>query len=64
MSMPAENGEFGEEVGGEVFGVVVDGHRNGSGETVGRVAPAKAGVSERAGKAAALAVGIHIGTAR
>jgi len=40
-----ELGEFGEEVGGEVFRVVVDGHRNGDGETVGRVAAAKARVS-------------------
>jgi len=57
-----ELGEFREEVGGEVFRVVVDGHRNGGGDVCLGVAEAKARVRWQAGKAAALAVGIEIGT--
>jgi len=56
-----ELGEFREEVGGEVFRVVVDGYRNGGGDVCLGVAEAKAGVRWKAGKAAALAVGIKIG---
>jgi hypothetical protein len=40
-----ELGEFGEEVGGEVFRVVLEWDGSGIGETVGRVAAAKARVS-------------------
>src|SRR5216683_106857 len=58
-----ELGEFGEEVGGEVFRVVLDGHRNGRGGVCLGVAEARARVSWQAGEAAALAVGIKIRTA-
>jgi hypothetical protein len=44
-----ELGEFGEEVGGEVFRVVLDVHRKGSRGVGLRVAEAKARVSWQAG---------------
>jgi len=56
-----ELGGFGEEVGRKVFRVVVDVHRKGNGSDCLGVAEAKARVRWKAGKAAALAVGIEIG---
>lgn len=56
-------GELRQEIGGEVFVVVVDGHRNGDAGVCLGVAEAKARVSWQTGKAAALAVGIKIGAA-
>jgi hypothetical protein len=59
-----EFGEFGEEIGGEVFRVVMNVHGwGGSGVCLG-VAETRARVSRQAGEAAALAVGIEIRTAR
>ena len=58
-----ELGEFGEEIGGKIFRVVVDGHRD-EGRGVSRgVAAAKTGVVRQAGETAALAVGMEIRTA-
>jgi hypothetical protein len=57
-------GGSGEEVGGEVFRVVLDGNGNGSVETFRGVSATKARVIGQAWEAAALAVGIDEGTAR
>jgi hypothetical protein len=59
-----ELGKFGEKVGGEVFRVGLGLNRKGNGAVRLGVAEAKARVSWQAGKAAALAVGIKIRTAR
>jgi hypothetical protein len=59
-----ELGEFGEKIGGEIFRVVVNVHWYGGAGVWLRMTEAKARVSLRARKAATLAVGIEIRTAR
>jgi len=56
--------EFGKEFRGEVFRVALGVGREGAGDARLGVAEAKAKMSLQAGKPAALAVGIAIGTAR
>jgi len=56
--------EFGEEFREEVFRVALGVRREGAGDAGLRVAEAKAKMSLQAGKPAALAIGIAIGTAR